>query len=126
VLCHTTSDEAYRAVSKPDARWAKVIERLGEAMKALEQARAGRGIDNPLDAGIRVADADGLFNGFNPVDLADLCGVSRFEIGGNGIEVLDLRDQPRCERSWKRDGTVRARSDGGTLSDRDAQAVGVA
>jgi isoleucyl-tRNA synthetase len=144
VLCHTT-DEAFRAlrnadddtcvhltgfpsasVSKPDARWAKVIERLGEAMKALEQARAGRGIDNPLDAGIRVADADGLFNGFNPVDLADLCGVSRFEIGGNGIEVLDLRDQPRCERSWKRDGTVRARSDGGTLSDRDAQAVGVA
>ncbi|MFM1868543.1 MAG: hypothetical protein RL591_1951, partial [Planctomycetota bacterium] len=32
----------------------------------------------------------------------------------------------RCERSWKRDGTVRQRSDGGTLSDRDAEALGIA
>ena len=39
--------------------------------------------------------------------------------------VVDLRDQPRCERSWKRDGTVKARSDGGMLSDRDAGALGV-
>jgi isoleucyl-tRNA synthetase len=39
--------------------------------------------------------------------------------------VRDLRSEPRCERSWKRDGTVRARSDGGMLSDRDALAVGV-
>jgi isoleucyl-tRNA synthetase len=40
--------------------------------------------------------------------------------------VIDLRDEPRCERSWKRDGTVRARSDGGMLSERDAVAVGLA
>jgi hypothetical protein len=43
--------------------------------------------------------------------------------------VIDLRDQPRCERSWKRDATVRERSmpgadfDGAVLSDRDARAV---
>ena len=35
-------------------------------------------------------------------------------------------EEPRCERSWRRDGTVRQRSDGGWLSDRDAEAVGVA
>ena len=35
------------------------------------------------------------------------------------------RSEPRCERSWKRDETVRQRSDGGWLSDRDAAAVGV-
>jgi len=39
--------------------------------------------------------------------------------------VHDLRDRPRCERSWKRDGTVRERSDGGMLSDRDARALGL-
>jgi isoleucyl-tRNA synthetase len=40
-------------------------------------------------------------------------------------EVLDLRSEPRCERSWKRDGTVKPRSDGGMLSDRDAAALGL-
>ena len=39
--------------------------------------------------------------------------------------INDLRDEPRCERSWKRDGTVKERSDGGMLTDRDADAVGV-
>ena len=42
------------------------------------------------------------------------------------VRITDLRAEPRCERSWKRDGTVRKRSDGGTLSERDAQATGVA
>ena len=42
-------------------------------------------------------------------DLADLLGVSRVRLAGGGdVEVEDLRDEPRCERSWKRDGTVRA------------------
>jgi len=41
------------------------------------------------------------------------------------VSVQDLRDEPRCERSWKRDGTVRERSDGGLLSDRDAAALGL-
>jgi len=61
-------------------------------------------------------------------DLVDLAGVSRFSLAqgdGVSVEVLDLRDEPRCERSWKRDGTVRERSDGGMLSDRDAAVVGV-
>ena len=46
-------------------------------------------------------------------------------VAEGGLTVLDLRAEPRCERSWKRDGTVKQRSDGGMLSDRDAVAVGV-
>ena len=44
-------------------------------------------------------------------DLPDLFGCSRVELvpSGDRIEVRDLREQPRCERSWKRDGTVRER-----------------
>jgi len=62
---------------------------------------------------------------FDAIDLADLCGVSRVSFDGDGVEVQDLREEPRCDRSWKRDGTVKQRSDGGMLSDRDAKAVGV-
>ena len=148
VLCHT-ADEAYRALHnaeddtcvhltgfparsgvKADPRWGAVMGAIEQAGRTLEQARATRGIDNPLDAGLRLPDPDGALAGFDRVDLADFCGVSRVEIAPSGpVEVLDLRDDaawPRCERSWKRDGTVRARSDGGMLSDRDAAAVGVA
>jgi len=144
VMCHT-ADEAYRALHEgddacvhltefppatgvtPNTAWAGVIERLNQAMKALEDARASRGIDNPLDAGLVLPDADGLLAGFNAGDLADYCGVSRLTTKGDGdVDVVDLREEPRCERSWKRDGTVATRSDGGMLSDRDARAVGVA
>jgi isoleucyl-tRNA synthetase len=62
-------------------------------------------------------------------ELADLMGVSRVRLDAGlpagTVQVEDLRGEPRCERSWRRDGTVRQRSDGGMLSDRDAAAVGV-
>jgi len=53
--------------------------------------------------------------------------VSRVSLdaGASEVVVRDLSGEPRCERSWKRDGTVRERSDGGMLSDRDAAALGV-
>ena len=103
------------------------------ALKALESAKAS-GIENPLDAGVSVgrgidAEVPGALDALAAVhaDLADLCGVSRVTLGGDGgVAVTDLRNEPRCERSWRRDGTVRQRSDGGMLSDRDAAAVGVA
>ncbi len=147
VMCHT-ADEAYRELHRvdpqdtqscvhltgfpgslgvvADERWDKVRETLEGVMRVLESARSEKGIDNPLDAGIVVPDANGVLSGFDPVDLADYCGVSRFTLKGDGeVEVVDLRDEPRCERSWKRDGTVKQRSDGGMLSDRDAAALGV-
>lgn len=66
-------------------------------------------------------------------DLADLFGVSRVSVEpGDTIDVrvIDLRSEPRCERSWKRDATVRMRAAANglpatTLSDRDADAVGM-
>ncbi|MFM7260090.1 MAG: hypothetical protein ACKO3W_05740, partial [bacterium] len=60
-------------------------------------------------------------------DLADLFGVSRVVMAKDqsAVGFVDLRADPRCDRSWKRDGTVRTRSDGGMLSDRDAEALGL-
>ena len=147
VMCHT-ADEAYRILHgvdpkdathcvhltafpaplqvTPAPQWAKAMNLLEGAMRVLESARAQQGIDNPLDAGLVLPDPDGVLGEFDAVDLADFCGVSRFELIGSGEpSVLDLRQEPRCQRSWKRDPTVRPRSDGGILSDRDALAVGV-
>lgn len=148
VLCHT-ADEAFRSLWCAEAgddsccvhttefisgvgvggeeAWRGVMQRRDEVMVALEQAKKQRGIENPLDAGVALPDPDGLYARFAPEDLADLYGVSRVTIGPaqTAIEIIDLRGEPRCDRSWKRDGTVKPRSDGGVLSDRDAEAVGV-
>ena len=106
------------------AGWQAVFAAREQVDKALEDAKAN-GIENPLDAGVSVPDPKGQLAPFTS-DLPDLFGVSRVTLSQTGeIEVHDLRDQPRCERSWKRDLTVKERSDGGMLSDRDALAVGV-
>ncbi|MEZ6192394.1 MAG: isoleucine--tRNA ligase [Phycisphaerales bacterium] len=111
-----------------NAGWPAIMEARDTWLKAIEEARKAQGIDNPLDCGVRVPvikQADGA--SFDPVDLADLCSVSRFAFDDSLTEVAveDLRSEPRCERSWKRDGTVKKRSDGGELSDRDAEALGL-
>jgi isoleucyl-tRNA synthetase len=136
ILPHT-ADEAWRVVHGEDAcvhleqlpdapeidsdiDWPKVINLRDQWLKAIEDKRQQSDIDNPLDMGVRAKAPQGI----DLTDLADLCGVSRFEaIDSDAIEMVDLRDQPRCERSWKRDGTVKLRSDGGMLSDRDAAAL---
>jgi isoleucyl-tRNA synthetase len=148
VLCHT-ADEAYRALLGADAKDDECCVHVGEfvrsfdaapddgfervmavrdvALVALERTKGDGMIENPLDAGVVLPDPDGVLARFEGVDLADLLGVSRVRVdsGASEIVVEDLRSEPRCERSWKRDGTVRLRSDGGMLSDRDAEAVGV-
>jgi isoleucyl-tRNA synthetase len=133
-----TADEAWRALHGDDApsvhlqqfanvdfpsddSWDALIEVRDQALKALEEAK-NEGIDNPLDAGLTLPES---LKSFDPTDLADLCGVSRVSYEGDFVKVEDLREQPKCDRSWKRDGTVQLRSDGGLLSDRDAIAVGV-
>lgn len=147
VMCHT-ADESFRALHRADPKdasmcvhltgfppptgvrassdWGQVITMLEDTQRVLEQSRTEQGIDNPLDAGLKIADPSGALAGFDADDLADFCGVSRVETIGSGeTSIFDLRDEPRCDRSWKRDGTVRLRSDGGMLCDRDAEAVGV-
>jgi isoleucyl-tRNA synthetase len=97
-----------------DAGWPKVMAARDAGLMALEKAKAG-GIDNPLDAGLVFPDPDGVLAGFDPVDLADLCGVSRVGggrwLGGAGeVAVLtDLRGEPlgASGADTKRDGTVR-------------------
>ncbi|MFG0329376.1 MAG: isoleucine--tRNA ligase [Phycisphaerales bacterium] len=120
-----------------DPSWTTVMEVRDDAMRELESTRQAREIDNPLDLGVTVrTGGDTLVDlkRIDPADFADLCGVSRasFERRGDGtdaktveFDITDLRDEPRCERSWKRDGTVKQRTDGALLSDRDARAVGV-
>ncbi len=142
-----TADEAYRALvnagddaqtcvhlerfertfgARADSTWERVMAARDEALAALERVRAEGSIENPLDAAVMLKDDEGVLARFEAVDLADLLGVSRVEVGGDSTRVVDLRGEPRCERSWKRDGTVRLRSDGGQLSDRDAAALGLA
>ncbi len=105
--------------------WAAAMAARPEALRALEAAKA-RGIENPLDAGVTLPDPEGALA---PVagELADLLGVSRLDLTGKaGVpQASDLRHEPRCDRCWRRtEGTTR-RSDGGTLCDRCADAVGV-
>jgi isoleucyl-tRNA synthetase len=113
------------------AGWPAVMELRDEVLKSLEDAKEAQGIKNTLDAGIEVvlsAEEAAIIEPFAD-ELADLFGVSRCALTagvGARVTVVDLRGEPRCERSWKRDGTVKERSDGGMLSDRDAAAVGVA
>ncbi|MHC5115182.1 MAG: isoleucine--tRNA ligase [Planctomycetota bacterium] len=110
-----------------DADWPKAMEARDRALKALEEAKSA-GIDNPLDAEVVLPDAGNALRKFE-ADFADMLGVSRVRFTdddpASAVTVNDLRAEPRCERSWKRDGTVKQRSDGGMLSDRDAEAVGV-
>ena len=144
ILPHT-ADEAYRALLGDDSacvhlttfpdieitadgRWPQVMAVREQVDKALEGAK-GDGLENPLDSGLVIGDGDGLLASFLP-DLADLFGVSRVRLEpsteGHAVTVQDLRQEPRCERSWRRDGTVAQRPDGGWLSDRDADAVAAA
>ncbi|MCP4005729.1 MAG: isoleucine--tRNA ligase [bacterium] len=110
--------------------WDEVMTRRDQVLKALEEERAAGSLDNPLDAGVVLRlpeDQRAVLEPFEP-EFADLCGVSRFAFESDtseGIEVVHLGEELRCDRSWKRDASVRERSDGGLLSDRDAKAIGL-
>ncbi len=112
-----------------DENWEAVFEMRGQILKAMEVARKEHGINYPLDAGIEAVVHEEAYEKIIPYfdDLADLLGVSRFSLdkGETEIRVIDLREEPRCMRSWNRDGTVKQRSDGGMLSDRAAAVMSV-
>ena len=147
VLVHT-SFEAYKSLKKDDdanihletfprvekveadKTWNDVMDVRKLCLKALEDARGEGGINNPLDAALSVTVNEDLFDEikkFGP-ELEDLCGVSRFEVSAGEkihVELADLSREPRCERSWKRGETVKKRSNGRFLSERDASALGL-
>ncbi|MAE61262.1 MAG: hypothetical protein CMJ49_07880, partial [Planctomycetaceae bacterium] len=107
--------------------WPAVVAARDTWLKAIEDARADQNIDNPLDTGLTVTAFSDTASNFDTDDLADLCGVSRFDFtdAPDTLEVHDLRAEPRCQRSWKRDRTVAERANGDTLSDRDADAIDI-
>ncbi len=133
------SDDSVHLQQLPDAfeyeagdDWDSAMEFRSQALKALELAKTGENaLKNPLDAGLEATVPPAMLERLGPYrpELIDLCGVSRLTLHPGRelqVEVVDLRGQPRCQRSWKRDETVRQRSDGGWLSDRDAAVVGAA
>ncbi len=109
-----------------DDAWQHVFANRDNWLKSIEDARQQLGIDNPLDCALVLA-ADEQLARLDLIDLADLCGISQLELRDEFPQatIRDLRSEPRCDRSWKRDGTVKLRSDDGWLSDRDAAAVGI-
>ena len=122
-IAETPVSEHWSAVMDARKRWMQALE------QHRERAKASGGADAPLDLGLRVP-ADAVPEGFDSVELADLCGVSRVEVAeaaegesAGDATVMDLSREPRCERSWKRDGTVKDRADGGRLSERDWRVV---
>ncbi|CAN5855796.1 hypothetical protein BH11PLA1_BH11PLA1_12810 [soil metagenome] len=111
-----------------DPAWPTLFALREKAMVAIEQAKRATGVENPLDTAVTLPNADARLTAFDPVDLADLLGVSRVRLdpAAGEVRVDDLRAEPRCERSWKRDGTVAPRGpEHILLSARDAEAVGV-
>jgi hypothetical protein len=88
-----------RVEASSDASWPHVLSVHQEVDRALEHAKSV-GIDNPIDAGIVLPDPEEALVLF-ALELADLFGVSGLQLstGAGAIEVIDLRDQPRCERS---------------------------
>lgn len=144
ILPHT-ADEVFRSVNKTkgdsvhlhafsefaikvglDEGWLEILKLRSRVFRALRKTRK-RGIDNPLDAGVMLSNADPVVSRFTD-ELPSLFGVSRVEFsnGSAGVHIRDLRNQPRCQRSWRRDGNVRQRKGGVWLSDRDAEALGIA
>ena len=103
--------------------WTHVLASRERVLKVLEEAKKD-GIENSLDAGIVLGDPENALLAFKD-DLADIFSVSRVSLTStaNQCDVQNLKDQPRCERSWKRDETVKQRQDGVYLSDRDYNAV---
>ncbi|TDJ57537.1 MAG: isoleucine--tRNA ligase, partial [Planctomycetota bacterium] len=101
-----------------DPDWPKVMAVRDDVLKALEEAKT-RGIDNPLDAEVVLADPDGTYARFE-ADLADLFGVSRVRLvaDGDAVTVGDLGSEPRCDRCWRRLESCEARAGGAMLCDR--------
>ncbi len=102
--------------------WTPLIECRNQALKILEEAK-NNGIENTLDAELILPNKFTSYDN-ETLNIADFFGVSRISFHSNDtISIKNLKDQPRCERSWKRDKTVKQRANGLFLSDRDANVL---
>jgi len=117
------SDDITVTVNIELSYWEELLALRQEVLKSLEECK-NSGIENSLDVGIRVSEQ------FSPKEkgfrIEDFFGVSRVAFHSQeAIAIDDLRDEPRCERSWKRDETVKLRQGAVCLSDRDALVLGL-
>ncbi len=117
-------------------RWPSILELRDVLLKAVEMAKSSLDVDNPLDIGVKLQllSNEEVVRSFEYQDLADLVGVSRIDeepsntdvepsVSGVVFRAYDLRDEPRCDRCWRRTVDTTARSDGATLCDRCADAM---
>ena len=105
---HLTDFAGLGTVAEADAAWPKVMDVRAAALKALEGAKT-RGIDNPLDAEVVLADPDGTFapsNDFVPsTQNAPGTGVDLAEIDPTSIDAFVLAEAAQMQ------GKVRAAYD---------------
>ncbi len=137
ILPHT-SEEAYSAFTSTKsesfhaqptipfnyqitANWDHIMKQRQAVLKALENAKAN-GLENSLDCEVILPEDSRTIPFIN--ELSDLFSVSRVKFGTQ-LSINDLRSEPRCERSWRRDQSVKKRSNEAWLSDRDAIALGI-
>ena len=100
-----------------------------EVLKKLEESKQ-EGIENPLDASVTLSQHLPILKKFRS-GLEDLFGVSQVHLLTNleesrrhaEIQIDNLKEHPRCERSWRRDSSVSLRDNGSWLSDRDYKAI---
>ena len=106
------------------ADWTAILTTRQDILKRLEEQKSA-GIENSLDAGLVLPQKLDHLSKFD-LNLADFFTVSRVEFSDvTEIKVTNLSDQARCDRSWKRDSTVKDRGNGIFLSDRDASVLGL-
>jgi isoleucyl-tRNA synthetase len=128
--------QSYPSIESPQdidtQAWTEVMALRSLALRTFEHTKAELDMTNPLDAGIEATLCQKLHQHIAPYvdELADLCGMSRFVVHaddhqdeGAHIIIVDLRGEPRCDRSWKRDGSVCEREGGHFLSERDHQVI---
>ena len=104
--------------------WEPLLSLRQDVLRKLEESKKN-GIENSLDIGLVLPKRYALYE-LAACRLEDFFLVSRVSFADtDSIIVQDLRDFPRCERSWKRDETVQLRSNDLYLSDRDAAVLGL-
>ncbi|MCA3004977.1 MAG: isoleucine--tRNA ligase [Planctomycetaceae bacterium] len=112
----------------PAPAWAAFFTYRDRLMQTLEKARAATKSD-PLEWGMVIPAVEPAVAGLGAVDIADLLGISRVTLDPAATEpaAVHLASEPRCERSLKRDGTVKPRPgrNNALLCDRCAEVLSV-
>jgi len=106
-----------------DADWTRVLEIRAAAQKALEEAKS-RGIENPLDAEVVLPDPTACWPNSRPTSRHDAGFRVRLDRSARASRST-ICEMNRAASAHGSATDGEAARDGGMLSDRDADAVGV-